>query len=174
MLLPARCRFGDSAAFRQVFLFAEDWILLVVDLNVVAGVFAEQDSVTHLHIKRDTAALFDLAGSDGHYFPLMRLLFGRVRDDDAAFRGFLLFQPAYDDAVVQGSDIHSHFFNLRLIHSKDSDTTGEKSSDSSVALLRGHQSLFSYGRFLSEDPLDPPASWIQSQHWLAHPAVSKT
>jgi hypothetical protein len=36
-------------------------------------------------------ALFNLAGSDGHYFALLRLLFGRVRDDDAAFRGFLLF-----------------------------------------------------------------------------------
>jgi hypothetical protein len=36
-------------------------------------------------------ALFNLAGSDGHYFALLRLFFGRVRDDDAAFRGFLLF-----------------------------------------------------------------------------------
>src|SRR5258708_13271379 len=62
---------------------------------------------------------------------------------------------------------------LRLIHSKDSNTTGEKSSGSSVALLRGHQSLFSGGRFPSEDPLDPPASWIQSQHLLAHPPVSR-
>src|SRR5229473_5915649 len=57
----------------------------------------------------------------------------------------------------------------------EANTTGEKSSGSSVALLRGHRSFFSGGRFLSADPLDPPALWIwQSQHRLVHSAVSKT
>jgi len=45
-------------------------------------------------------ALFNLAGSDCNYFALLRLFFGRVRDDDAAFRGFFLFQPAYQHAVM--------------------------------------------------------------------------
>ncbi len=44
-------------------------------------------------------ALFHLARSNSHYFALLQLL-GRVRDDDAAFRGFFLFQPAYEDAVM--------------------------------------------------------------------------
>ena len=63
-------------------------------------------------------ALFNLAGSDGYYFALMRFLFRRIGNDDPALRGFFLFQPPYEDAVMQGSDIHSHFFDLRSIHSK--------------------------------------------------------
>src|SRR5258708_4669112 len=100
MLLLGRCRFGDSADFHQDFLLAEDQILLVVDLDVLAGVFAEQDPVTHLHIEWHTMALFNLAGSDSDYFALLRLFFGRVRDDYASFRGLLLFQPPYQHAVM--------------------------------------------------------------------------
>src|SRR6266436_2284485 len=67
-------------------------------------------------------ALFNFAGSNSHYFALLRLFLGRIRDNDAAFCGFFLFQPAHEDAVMQGSDIYSHFFDLRLIHSKDSNS----------------------------------------------------
>src|SRR6266446_1548653 len=100
MLLLAGCRLGHSAQFHQDFLLAEDQILLVVDLDVVAGVLAEQDPVTHLYVERDTMALYNLAGSGSYNLALMRLFFGRVRDDDAAFRGFFLFQPAYKHAVM--------------------------------------------------------------------------
>src|SRR5437870_12215036 len=118
MLLLAGGRLGHSAQFHQDFLLAEDQILLVVDLDVVAGVLAKQDPVAHLYVQRDAMALFHLAGSDGHYFALLRLFFSRIGDNDPAFRGFFLFQPAYEDAVMQRSDIHSHSFDLRSIHSK--------------------------------------------------------
>jgi hypothetical protein len=81
--------------------------LLVIDLDVVAGVFAKQDPVTHLHVERDTMALFNLAGPDGYYFALLRLFFGRIGDDDPALPGFFLFQPAYEDTVMQGSYVQS-------------------------------------------------------------------
>src|SRR2546429_2283246 len=97
MLLLAGGRLGHSAQFHQDFLLAEDQILLVVDLDVVAGVFAKQDPVAHLYVQRDAMALFHLAGSDGHYFALLRLFFSRIGDNDPAFRGFFLFQPAYQD-----------------------------------------------------------------------------
>src|SRR5207302_281134 len=100
MLLLAGCRLGHSAQFHQDFLLAEDQILLVVDLDVVAGIFAEQDPVTHLYVERDAMALFHLAGSDGHYFALLRLFFSRIGDDDPALCGFFLFQPAYEDTVM--------------------------------------------------------------------------
>src|SRR5712692_2119806 len=122
ILLLARRRFGDSAEFCQNFLLAEDQVLLIIDLDLTAGVFAEQDPVTHLHVERDTAFLFHLSGSDGHYFALLRFFFSRIGDDDPTLRGFLFFQPPHKHAVMQGSDIHSHFFNLRLIHSKDSNS----------------------------------------------------
>src|SRR5438094_5847895 len=151
MLLLAGGRLGHSAQFHQDFLLAEDQILLVVDLDVVAGVFAKQDPVAHLYVQRDAMALFHLAGSDGHYFALLRLFFSRIGDNDPAFRGFFLFQPAYQDAVMQRSDIHSHVFDLRSIHCKTrtsnflglpANTRDEKASDSSLVLLRGLSFLF--------------------------------
>jgi hypothetical protein len=114
-LFLAGCRLGHPANLRQDFLLAEDQILLVINLDVIAGVFAEQDPVAHLHIERDPSALFDLAGSDGYHFALLGLFFSRIGDNDPALRSFFLFQSAYENAVMQRSDIHSHFFNLRLI-----------------------------------------------------------
>ena len=100
MLLLAGCRLGHSAQFHQDFFLAEDQILLVVDVDVIAGVFAKQDPIAHLYVERDTMALFHLASSDGHYFPLLRLFLSRIGDDDPALRGFFLFQPAYQNAVM--------------------------------------------------------------------------
>jgi len=57
-----------------------------------------------------------------------------IRDNDPALRGFFLFQPACEDAVLPGSHIESRFYNLRLIHSEDSDSK-------LVVTLNGH-----YGR----------------------------
>src|SRR6266478_6119081 len=90
----------DSANLHQDFLLAEDQILLVVDVDVVAGVFAEQDPVTHFHVERDTMALLHLARSDGYYFALLRFFFSSIGDDDPALRGFLLFQPPHKHAVM--------------------------------------------------------------------------
>src|SRR5438477_7500590 len=100
MLLLAGGRFGHPADFRQDFFLSEDQVLLVVDFDVTSGVFAEQDPVADLHVQRDTASLFHLSRSDGHDFTLLRLFFRRFGDNDPAFRGFFLFQPAYEDAVM--------------------------------------------------------------------------
>jgi len=51
----------------------------------------EQDSVPDLHVEWDATAFFNLAGSDGDYFALMRFSFCRIGDNDPAFRGFFLF-----------------------------------------------------------------------------------
>jgi hypothetical protein len=59
-------------------------------------------------------ALFHLASTDGDYFALEGFFFGRIRDNDPALRGLLLIQPAHEDAVVQRSDLHNHFFDLSL------------------------------------------------------------
>src|SRR5438045_7598774 len=100
MLLLAGGRFGHPADFRQYFFFPEDQVLLVVDFDVTSGVFAEEDAITHLHVERHTASLFYLSRSDGHDFTLLRFFFRRIRDNDPALRGFFLFQPAYEDAVM--------------------------------------------------------------------------
>ena len=76
---------------RYVFL-AEDQILLVIHRDVVAGVFAEQDPVPRLHVQRYALSFFDLSRPDGDHFAFLRFLFGRVRNDDAAFRRLLLLR----------------------------------------------------------------------------------
>src|SRR5207237_544022 len=68
MLLLAGCRLGHSAQFHQDFLLAENQVLLVMNFDVVAGVFAKQDPVAHLYVERDTTALFHLAGPYRDYF----------------------------------------------------------------------------------------------------------
>src|SRR5256885_10845664 len=76
---PRSTLFPYTTLFRS--LLTEDQVLLVVDVDVVARVFAEQDPVTDLHIEWDAMAFFNLAGSDGHYFALMRFFF-RCRSEE--------------------------------------------------------------------------------------------
>jgi hypothetical protein len=49
-------------------------------------------------------------------------VYAGIGDNDPALRGFFLFQPAYEDVVLQGGHIESRFYNFRLIHSEDSDS----------------------------------------------------
>jgi hypothetical protein len=65
-LLPAGCCFRDPAELRQDFLLAEDQVFLVVNPDVVAGVFAEQNPVAHLHVEQDSLTLFDLSSPDSN------------------------------------------------------------------------------------------------------------
>src|SRR5690606_9155415 len=78
-----------------------------IQVHFAAGVLAEQDPVAGLHVERANAAVLEqLAGADRHHAPLLGLLLGGIRDDDAALRGGLLLDALDQDAVVQGSDLH--------------------------------------------------------------------
>ena len=81
--------------------------------GLAAGVLPEQDAVADLDVEGDQFAVVEpLAMTDSHDFALLRLLLGRIGDDDAVARGFLFVDPLYHDAVVQGSNLH--FRNLHL------------------------------------------------------------
>src|SRR5208283_5830516 len=69
----------------QDFLFAHDQELVPVQLDLGARVLAEQDRVARLHVQReDLALVVRLALAHGDHFALLRLLFGCIRNDDAA------------------------------------------------------------------------------------------
>ena len=86
---------------REHFVLAHDEVLLAVDLDLLAGVLAEQDRVAVLHVERLTVAVFlDLAGAHGDDLPLLRLFLGGVGDDDPADLLFALLDALNDDAVV--------------------------------------------------------------------------
>src|SRR5215510_15798445 len=79
------CRPGRSARLlddRQHVLFAQDQVLVVVDLHLGAGVLAEEDLVAGLDVERDLLAfLRHLPIPDGDHLALLGLFLGGVGDD---------------------------------------------------------------------------------------------
>src|SRR2546428_13450975 len=66
-------------------LLLHDEVLLTVELDLAAGVLAEEDSIAFLHREREIlAVVVDLAGAHGDDLALLRLLLGGVGDDEAA------------------------------------------------------------------------------------------
>ena len=84
--LTSRWHAGDRA-----FVLAQDEVLDAVELDLGAGVLAEQDAVALLDVERTLRTLSsDLAVADRDDLALDGLLLGRVGDDDAAL-GLLFF-----------------------------------------------------------------------------------
>src|SRR6478752_2270427 len=104
MLLESPRLLGDDA---EDLVFAHDEMLFAVDLDLLAGVLAEQDRVAFLDVEREAlAVILLLAGADGDYFALLGLLFRRVGDDDSADLLFAFLDTLDDDAVVKRSYLH--------------------------------------------------------------------
>ena len=89
------------------FVLAHDDVLHAVDLDLGAGVLAEQDPVARLDVELDQRAVLEaLAGADGDDLALERPLLGGVGDDDAAPGLLVLLDAADQDAILQGTDVH--------------------------------------------------------------------
>src|SRR5689334_16682237 len=100
---------ADAFDDAENFLFAEDQVVDVLELDVGAGVFAEEDSVADLHVEReDVTFIGDAALADGNHFALLRLFFGAVGDDDAADALFLFFDASDENAIAKGTDVHGN------------------------------------------------------------------
>src|SRR5919197_2330691 len=98
-------------------VLAHDEVLLAVDLDLRAAVLAEEHAVAGPHVQRlARAVLTDLAVADGDHLALLRLLLGRVGDDDAAAHLLAFLDALQDHSVVQGFDVRSHKAPFRLSH----------------------------------------------------------
>src|SRR4028118_1382912 len=65
-------------------VLAQDHEILVVDLDLAAGVLADQDAVALLDVHRGALAIFEqLARTDGDHLGLLRLFLGGVGSADA-------------------------------------------------------------------------------------------
>src|SRR5258708_19645894 len=84
-LLLAGCRFGHSAYLGEDFLFAQDQISLIIDGDLVTGVFAEQNPVANRDIERHSLAFLNLASPASYPFALLRLFFCPSPPADAPF-----------------------------------------------------------------------------------------
>jgi len=76
-------------------------------VDLATGVLAEEHPIPRLHVERGLLAVVgDLALADRDDLPLLRLLLGAVRDDDAAAPRRLLLDPLEQDAVVERAQGH--------------------------------------------------------------------
>src|SRR5690606_27798787 len=104
-----------SAQDREDVVFLHHQVLGAVELDLGAGVLAEQDLVADLHLGGAHAAVVEhLALAHGDHLTLDRLLGRRIRDHDATGGDLLLFGALDHDAVVQRLDV-AHFNPSQVI-----------------------------------------------------------
>src|SRR4051794_20726683 len=86
---------------------AQDQQVLAVHLDLRAAVLGVQDLVALGDVERDAlAVVVELAVADREHLPLLRLLLGRVRKDDAGGGRLLLLHRLDDQAIAQGLELH--------------------------------------------------------------------
>ena len=108
--MDERGRAGRSRSedAEDVLLF-HDEVLLAVQLDLAAGILAEEDSVAFLHREGEVlAVVVDLAGADGDDLALLRLLLGGVRDDEVAVLLVLLLEALHENAVMERAQRRLH------------------------------------------------------------------
>src|SRR5438034_8390445 len=90
-----------------------DEVLDVIDFDLGARPFAEQDAVADLDVDGDElATLVASAGSNGDDLALLWLLLGGVRNDDATSGLRLGIDSLDDNAVVKRSEFHRCLLKL--------------------------------------------------------------
>src|SRR3989454_5782091 len=83
-------------------LLLHDEVLLTVELDLAAGVLAEEDPIALLQGEGELlAVLGHSAGPDRDHFALLRLLLRGVGNDDAAVLVVLLLDPSDEHAVIE-------------------------------------------------------------------------
>src|SRR4029453_16944572 len=81
---------------------AQEQVVVAVDLDLVAGVLAEQDAIAGLHVERDAlAAVVDLAGAHRDDLRALGLFLGAVGDDDPADLLLALFLALDEDSGMK-------------------------------------------------------------------------
>src|SRR5919198_1359392 len=116
MIFAAMCAYPPFQFFsisRLLFDHAEDVVLthdeviLAVELDLRAGILAEEHLVADLHVERENLAVFGhLSLADGYHFPLLGFFLGGIGNVDSP-RGLGLFlDPLDDDTVLHRSQIH--------------------------------------------------------------------
>ena len=101
--------FGCGVENAEDFVLTHDQVLFAIQLDVAAGVLAEQDAVARLDVERNHFAVFQaLAFADGHDFAFLGLFFGRVGNVQAALHLLLLLNPFDHDAVIERTNLHGN------------------------------------------------------------------
>src|SRR5262249_36538500 len=103
---------GRAAHDAENFFLAHDDEIFTVQLDLRAGVFAEQNVIALFHGQRKHLAfVVALTASNRDNFALRRLILSAIRDNDAAPGGAYFFYAADQDSVVQWSKLCSHAYS---------------------------------------------------------------
>src|SRR4029079_1823769 len=101
--------FDDS----QNFVLAHDEVVLTIELDLLAGVLAEQNEVARFDVQGNAlAVILHLAVAGGDDLALLRFFLGGVGDDDPADFLFAFLEALNNESVVERSDVHA--LSLRL------------------------------------------------------------
>jgi chaperonin GroES len=85
-----------------------DEVLFALDRDLVAGVGGEEDAVALLDLEGGALTVVEaLPLAQAQHLTLLRLLLGRVGQDDAARRLLLGLEALDHDLVVEGLDFHA-------------------------------------------------------------------
>ena len=88
-------------------VFAQDQVLLAVQLDFGSRILAEENAVARLHFKRKyLARLVSLAGTGRDNFRFLGLLFRGVGNDDSSPNRLLFFDSLDQYAIMQRSHFH--------------------------------------------------------------------
>ena len=98
---------GGLAELGEDVRLAQHEQVVALDGHLGAAVFGVEDLVPLRDVERAaTAVLLDRAVADGDDLALLRLLFGRVGEDDAAGGRLLLLDRLDDQPVPEGLQLH--------------------------------------------------------------------
>src|SRR5215467_20391 len=95
-------RNAGSAEDAEDFIFFHDDELFAVNLDFGAGILAEQDAVAFFDGQGEGLAfVVGAAFSGGDDFALLRLVFGRVGNDDTAAGGVSFLHTTHQNAIMK-------------------------------------------------------------------------
>src|SRR2546422_1751678 len=97
---------GCAAQDAKHFLFAHDDEVFAIDFDLGAGVLAEQNAVTLLHIEGANLTFFaNFAFAYCDDFALLGLVFSGVWNDDPTASGFCFLHATDQNAIMQGGKL---------------------------------------------------------------------
>src|SRR6202171_844262 len=97
---------GSAGKLGKNFVFTKNQVIFVFYFNFGATVFAKQHPVAGLYVEGNALTLLDFARASCNHFALLRLLFGRIGDDDSALDCLFFLNPLDQHAIMQRSHLN--------------------------------------------------------------------
>src|ERR1022692_3068132 len=101
------CRYRLCVQNSEDFVLTHNQVLFSIQLDIAAGVLAEQDAVADLNVEGHNLAVFEaLAFAYGCNFAFLGFLFRGIGDVQTTLHLFLLLDPFDHDAVIERTNLH--------------------------------------------------------------------